>query len=989
MTNVPQAPALPDNAPVIFEMYDWKNPAAPILTSSVTLDVVGPEFVLEDAVYAAERGAASWHRSDHVLTLGDFEFGAHLFVSQAANTTSGTQALQEVLIGCVKRGDWKDFPSALTYDKKAHSVFPPAFKIVAKDKAGNVVHTFEMHDGLAINDPTLHQGYPTTTAADRPKFSVGGFLPWWNERPRQSASIANMFAGITQDSMRPSASKSHFSVLSCEPQITGGYSRNSLNSLASIWQSLQWAQPKAMYWPPAEEADPYCNYTDTNFEGKSAQMGPWIEGWGYEPGSRTSHNWYTAPGGPRFDRSSFPSQIALWVTEPSGYRIQNKVAYADIAYNYALAYANHPNHWLTDPAKLYWCADEDLLLPKKNYHGQYYGDAGPITADSILLNANQRDGTDASHYDNYGDMPLNGWGRDSLHDYATAAHAAIAMQSPMMAIISKWDTATAFMLHGDANQSGVYGSYLVRDMAWNWLHHALAWKLAADHPLGFNRKSIEDRFAGILESINRDIAAPMAAGDHPGNPYFEGIARFGQPLTEDGGSKGMHGGGLAFYIGGALMYMKQSGMWEALQQRGGAVKAGLNFTVRNCCQYAFGIFSQTKATMFSNPAYSVDAVFADNSNIPKDWAELSAYKETDGSDFNSDPNGTVVTDRDVSIHPVIQFVYIMRDYFPEIEHPWKEAAIAKVDMYLKRQTDKVASLIGHPDQQRDADHIFRYPGLGILKAPLAIGPSPAVTLPEVKVSDTSVKPEAPFPGTEDGTWSLIGGEGSNCSVPPASIVKYGLGTKWKTRLASGSFYASNDFFGGDPSPGASKQVMLFTPSTALATPVITPPVATYPTAPVKSTSVWVKIGNEGDVVTVSDNTTVRYGANGQFNTKVFSGVVGLNNGVFGDPVTGITKYAERLVEAPAAVVEPVPVVPVEVPPVKAPEPVVPPVELTPTPTTEVHATDPAPVLQVPVKEEPATPVATPVAIVVASAEGAMVAGCKAFLEAMGYTVTKA
>lgn len=806
---IPAAPALPANAPTVFEMWDHSG-ATPAMTSVITLTERGPDYVSEDAVYAAERGAAAWFRSNQVLTLGDFEFGMHLFVSHAGNTKSGTQPLLEVLSSCAKRGEWKNYPSAEFYDKQKHSVFPPAFKIVARDVAGNMVHTFEMHDGLPINDPSLHQGYPTPEKPNRPKFDCAMQLVWWNERPRRSASLPQMFPGIIAEGMRPSASKSHFSVLSCEPEITGGYSRNSLNSLGNMWQALQWPQPKAMYWPAKGEADPWANYVDCNYEGKSAQMGPWVMGWDYEPGSRSGHNWYTPPGGPRFDRAAFPSQIAVYMTDPEGKRPQNSLRFEDQSWGFAQGYANHSNKFVTDPASLYWCDDADLIDSRKYFTGNYYGDGAGRGPNAIELNANQRDGTGPQHFDINGDMPYHGWCRDSLHDYSTAANAAIAYQSPMFAIMSKWDTATSFMTHGNANYSGKGGSYLVRDDAWAWLHMALGWKLGANHPLGFARKAIEDRFATHLAAINRDIAVPCMSPNRTGSDmYLEGIARFGQPLTDANNGWEFHGGGLAFYIGGALMYMKQSGLWDALQKRGGEVKAGLDFTVRNYCQYAFGIFSQTKATMWSNPWYPRDMVFADGSNIPKDWAELSARLETDGSDFNMTADGRVFGDRDVSIHPVIQFIYIMRDFFPEIDHPWKADAIAKVDMYLERTTDAVNALAGDPGRQRDADHIYRYPGLAPIKAPALLGPSPAVTLPEVKPADTKVKPP---PTVGEGTWEKIGSEGGDIKVAGPMIVRYGIDSRWVIKEVQGDFKATNEFFGRDPAHGIGKSVMKFIPA---------------------------------------------------------------------------------------------------------------------------------------------------------------------------------
>jgi hypothetical protein len=849
---IPTAPALPANAPVTYELYDYSTTPA-VLASTITLNKQEPDFVPQDAVYAMERGAAAWHRCTDALTFGDFKFGAHLFVSHAGNTTSGTQPLLEVVISIQRAGDWKGYPFSADYDKKRHVVFPKPFKIVAKDAAGNIVHTFQMHDNLPINDPSLFQGSPLWAEGktNRPKVCAGMVLPWWNELPRRSASLEAMYSGITEDGMRPSAAKSHFSVLGCEPQITGGYSGWSLNSLANIWVNKEWPMPKGSYWPEAGKGDPYFNYNDTCMDGRSAFMGPWIEGYRYEPGSRTTHNWYCAPGGPRFDRAFVPSQIALFMTDAFGKR-QDGVSYSTMAYEFSLAYCNHPNKFVTDATTLFLRPDADLLESKLYFTGNYYGDGGPNGPDAIALNANQRDGSNDSHFDVEGTMPFHGWGRDSLHDYATAAHAAIAIQSPMMMILSKFDTTTAFMSHGGPDRSGVGsdgdgGNYLVRDMAWDWLHQVLAYKMAANHPLGFKQEDILNRFSRHLEAIHRDILTPIQTGNIPAwrKHYFEGIVRFGQPISESNGNWEFHGGGLAFYLGGVLMYLKQSGMYAELQQRGGKAYEALMFTIRNACQYAFGLFSQTKATMFSNPWFPKNYKFADGSDIPADWKELSLLREDQKADFNTDSNGNMLNgDRDVSVHPTIQFIYVMRDFYPEIEHPWKEDAIAKVDMYLKRQTERVKSMAGNPQGQRDADHIYRYPGVAPLKAPKQVGKGNKVELPtlvipatpvavpvvetvkeEVKVNENIVA----LPVLEGYTWKEIGWEGGWAEVGENSTVAYGIDNRWTVKTGvSGGFKIDNSFF-GDPAYGSAKKCLL-----AVADPVVPEPVVEAPVTPVEA-----------------------------------------------------------------------------------------------------------------------------------------------------------
>ena len=52
---------------------------------------------------------------------------------------------------------------------------------------------------------------------------------------------------------------------------------------------------------------------------------------------------------------------------------------------------------------------------------------------------------------------------------------------------------------------------------------------------------------------------------------------------------------------------------------------------------------------------------------------------------------------------------------------------------------------------------------------------------------------------------------------------------------------------------------------------------------------WSWIANEGSKFTLSTQRTVRYGANGQYAYKTFTGSVYCSNSVFGDPIHGVAK----------------------------------------------------------------------------------------------------
>lgn len=142
------------------------------------------------------------------------------------------------------------------------------------------------------------------------------------------------------------------------------------------------------------------------------------------------------------------------------------------------------------------------------------------------------------------------------------------------------------------------------------------------------------------------------------------------------------------------------------------------------------------------------------------------------------------------------------------------------------------------------------------------------------------------------------------------------------------------------------------PTSAPTAPAPTP-VQTQAPVPASAAETWVMIGSENETVTVDANTTVRYGANGQYVTKVVSGSFPITNAYFGnDPISGVVKTAEKLVGA-SAPVAPTPATPVATPPVVT------------------------------------APVQQPVVTAISGNYGkAYEAAAKAFLEALGYAVTK-
>ncbi len=712
-SSAPAAPALTPDAPDTFEVWDWTNPEKPVLEGKIKLDKRVDDFVYQDADMAADNGAIAVYQSTQSVMLGDIEIGFTMLAADKSNTESGRTPLYQVLGAFAHRGTWTSYPASDTFDRKLHTTFPQPFKVVMKNAEGRVLHTFQMQDGLPINDPSLNQ-WKSESRPVRPKFSVFMMLPWQNTRPRASSKKNMYYPGLTADGLRPSCAKGHVSVLSCEPLLTGGYGRNSMNGLANIYGAPRWPRPHAPYSP--EIKDPYLTNNEFNRGGGSAFGAAWLEGWDYEPGSYSTHNWYTGPGGPRFDRCVIPSVVALWATQPNGRRLQENVPHRDWLDGWAMAYFNHGNHWVRDVKTMALMDSREVMFKPWDLTGNYYG-GGKNSPRTVRINGDQRDGTTEANADRNGNLWANGWARDGLHSYCSAGWIALLLNSPMHAIGSRFDVASQLMMSGEPTHA-IRHQYMVRSQAWRWLHYVMAWKLASRHPLGLAREDVEGSFVQHLEQTYKEIYVPQVI-EKKDDPFFKGLRNVGQPMISDGSDGGKwisQGGGLGYYMAHVLQLMKQTGMWAAMMARGGHVRDVLLLQLRNMDQFALGLHADTSAVWSMSIAVPKDGTF------PDDMAHYQQLYGPKVADMFKDDKGNPVGDRDVAIHIIAQYVYIRRDYFPEIPHPKLAAAVARLDARLASVSARVAAA-GGPEKKREADHVYRVPGLAPIRPPAVLGPS--------------------------------------------------------------------------------------------------------------------------------------------------------------------------------------------------------------------------------------------------------------------------
>lgn len=737
----PVVPELTANAPKTIELQDWSNPDTPTTVGTLAFDTRIDDFVFEDAEMATEMGDIGIYQSSQSIIFGEFEFGAQLFVGNPSITEANTEPLYQVVIGCKPHGTWATYPAMDTFNSATNNTFPSPFKVVIKNAAGDVLYTHQMRDGLPINSPSLPQGTVDTdgnyvgpwdeTHALRPFFNCGMLLPWQNTRTRRSNNASKFFNGVVEETYRPSCAKQGDTVLQVFPM----FSTFSANSLAHLFGMPEWGMPADYNYgdlPAVQAIDPqtdsylFDRSTYHNYGGKPVRL----HGWNWEPGATCGHDWYTGPGGPRFDRAVAPSVLSLWASDQSFVRLQGNVPIRDMVDAWGLAYFNHSNHWLTNVKTFSTVPDDESLAGEWVFANAYYG-GGPYTngpGKTIDLRGPGSSSTvTLPNLDSNNRMPWCGWMRDALHSYCQSGWWALMLNSPMHAFASKFDFNTEWMgsLGASAATTDPKGYFMIRVHAWRYLHYIMAWKLASRHPLGYTRQEIEDRFQAELEALYDAIYKP-AFVDNSSDVYFVAIRNLGETveLTSDGTALKVQGGPLGYYMSHCLMLMKQTGLWSVMLAKSTKCDAALRMIIRNFDLYSIDWILDTDGRGenggYQNVSQTQTAGYTFTAaDVPASWADWNTQNPPTGQeDWIRDSSGTILAgsyEKDVAQHLRAQWPFMRRDYFPEIPNARLDDACAKYQGYFDAVTAQV-NAAATPTDKRNADWHYRYPSLGVLKA---------------------------------------------------------------------------------------------------------------------------------------------------------------------------------------------------------------------------------------------------------------------------------
>lgn len=126
--------------------------------------------------------------------------------------------------------------------------------------------------------------------------------------------------------------------------------------------------------------------------------------------------------------------------------------------------------------------------------------------------------------------------------------------------------------------------------------------------------------------------------------------------------------------------------------------------------------------------------------------------------------------------------------------------------------------------------------------------------------------------TQPPNWVFCSNEGGRCTFSGTTQVRYGANGTYSSQTFTNGVDCNNINF-GDPVPGASKRCE-YNANQVAAIP-------------------WTFCANENQTCSFSGTRTVRYGANGQYRTNVFTSSTACSNTAFGgDPALGVRKTCE-------------------------------------------------------------------------------------------------
>lgn len=731
----PPTPTDPSDAQFSITKVDWTSGVAGA-EQTIYFDEDGGDIVWEDAERAADTGAIPYRRSTQTFihgTGGDaLEIGFHLF-QLPAKCNDETNAPVYQVMGVMKPYNrWAQYPFMATYNATTDSTFLKPCKYIVK-KAGVPVGVLEMYrDGLPINDPSLGQTRNFTTVF-RPLVHTKMALYWCSHRLKLADKARKYHNGMVKESaIRPKLVHAFDSANAVMPCF--GTLRNQYNGYNHLMYMPPWPYSTDMdgQYPATDPNappqfpyyDPSGNRTNGAFRGFAAT------GIMYEPGSPSGHDWYPSPGGVRFDRYFVPSQLTMYVTDPTGVRAQGNIPYRVICDEYGKAYFNHGHHDVTNVRLLETLSFDDVASGKYAYTYGYYTPQGPVlvpggTATHIdtktIMNGAEWGPTDKDGRHHY-----HGWNVDNQHAYCSPGWYALMFNSVTHMVSAKMRFNATMMSSAGwgsptATAAGDDGYTLKRQHAWRVLHLATMWKLATPHPLGVSRTKIVPRWVEELEFFHDTIVVPTTDPTHPqyNDIYFACLRNLGVPGTRvvSGNTHFIEAttDSKLLYNAGVLGFMKTTGSYDYMRAQSVKCQKSIDLIRDSIAKYTVTKMLATKGRAEGLTASLTAPVpLATSLVAPADWyAWASVFAPVDGAKdliTNADGSPLPPYERSGYQHLWVQAIFQFQTHFPEFNFPGVAEACSITQEMENRWNARVAA-------GTHGDFNYRHPAAGIQATP--------------------------------------------------------------------------------------------------------------------------------------------------------------------------------------------------------------------------------------------------------------------------------
>jgi hypothetical protein len=703
-------------SPGSIELEDWTSGSA-VIVGRTQLDNALDDINWDDADLSSAMGIVKVKGVSQPIRWKGFEFGAlHLFSPIAA---INNKPLDQVLIGAKPFGRWSTYPYADTFNPATDVTTPPAFKVKLYATTGELLYTYQMRDQKPINDPSLSQTRKIGTGALRPLFNVGMLLPWQSSQTKVNPKAKQLMPGF-KDDYPETKSKLPYATNGSSPLLADGADgRNQVNGL-NHWHLL----PK---WPLAADAASDINQDPFSFDPLQYWTGSdryktsaWVSGWDYEPGSISGHDWFTGPGGMRFDRAVLPTPLAYFASNPNWVRSKEKNPIRDMVDAWGMAYFNHSGHYVTDVTNFSQILSTAGERATNSQMGAYYLpkiNVAPLSksidmrgisnGDYALNGANG--GTDPAYYlDSKGNRFWGGWLVDEQHAYQVPYWHSIAFSSPMHLLASRAAFNQSHLARLGAKNITMrptnswtpgpsYASVNSRVQAYRWLHYALMWKMGTTSNFGFRQKDIERMLIDDLNHWHDTILVPLKAETR--NPYHVAIQRLGVPAQAvqmaDGWYLVTDGTALNYYHAGLFMTLKSLGLWERLRQDEKSRNV-LDFVAQSLTKYSSDFILETNGLAESAngtvPLAGPFNRFEDiTANDVPTWTQWAKRFPRNGAETWTRNEKGVLAERYPGQYLRAQWSILMRDWFPEYSNSNVELAAQKYEAFLAEWTTFVNS----------------------------------------------------------------------------------------------------------------------------------------------------------------------------------------------------------------------------------------------------------------------------------------------------------